>query len=513
MIKKILPVIAILAMNLTACKNSELITDAVSPKTQEIVVTKNNVYTSGAGSVGIKLHKIFADNGFHTLSEIDSSAFPAPVKQIRGQIVDSNGNVIQEKITQKNGDSLEFENIPAGSGYKIRLFVDNMANEVIGTGESVTFEIKDGELTDLKDPIVLTINLKTGAKTGPIEVIRSSSSPSSSPSTQPLPSTSPSPESTPSPTPTPSSSPVPEIKNNPPVINSVEIKYASIVNPNEKTNVIFNVNITDEDSASVYQSVSENGIFLADNASTIITAGAGTHTYKILERDKQGLETTVEKTIVIQQNTPPIINTINFSQMSGEVVAGASLEINLNASFTDPQGVTGTSWYNNGNLILNTASGSVKVPIGENNLEFRATDSMGLQSVSSAKVIVTEKKPTYTYTQDKLSTTTGGGTYGSLLNLGLVRSGNKGIFIIEKQSGKGVFEQDSIAEIRVGSINGPVKGSVNIYAKDQSFRKEITVDFDATTDQWGGGKQFIGVVTNRQTGVSFVGPITVFRTP
>jgi len=199
--------------------------------------------------------------------------------------------------------------------------------------------------------------------------------------------------------------------------------------------------------------------------------------------------------------------------MSGEVVAGASLEINLNASFTDPQGVTGTSWYNNGNLILNTASGSVKVPIGENNLEFRATDSMGLQSVSSAKVIVTEKKPTYTYTQDKLSTTTGGGTYGSLLNLGLVRSGNKGIFIIEKQSGKGVFEQDSIAEIRVGSINGPVKGSVNIYAKDQSFRKEITVDFDATTDQWGGGKQFIGVVTNRQTGVSFVGPITVFRTP
>lgn len=103
------------------------------------------------------------------------------------------------------------------------------------------------------------------------------------------------------------------------------------------------------------------------------------------------------------------------------------------------------------------------------------------------------------YTASPSSTTSGGGTWGSILRMSASISGTQATFTISKQSG--TFTSSGTMYLREGSITGTIRGSKSVAAGASSTSIPLTLSgtssrsFYARYESSGGGYAWVGPIT------------------
>lgn len=313
------------------------------------------------------------------------------------------------------------------------------------------------------------------------------------------------------PIPEPTPEPLPAVDNEP-VMRAYNLALSnSIMNPNEIRYASYNIDAIDDKTGLTYF-VFLNDVLVSTSQSGQIPVKSGTNTFKFVVRDLANQEDVMTETRNIAMNTPPTFNSFSVAPSATKVYdPNGTVDVRLDSSYFDDQGVTSAVWYSNDVEVFRGAGGIVKLGVGTHRIVLRVRDAMGLESMRETTITITQQTAYYRVQLPNI-TKESTGTWGysnSTISYGIgTSSDTTGFTIIEKQSG--TFKNNTTAEINVNYRDGRSILTNTILAG--TSRKELNIDFNSIAELKNNGYVELYLKLSNAEGViySYL-PIKIYR--
>ncbi|MFN8579092.1 MAG: hypothetical protein U0354_19865 [Candidatus Sericytochromatia bacterium] len=309
----------------------------------------------------------------------------------------------------------------------------------------------------------------------------------------------------------PKPEPIPEV-DAVPIMKAYNLGMSnSIMNPNEVRYASYSIEATDDKTGLNYL-VYLNDVLVSTSQSGQIPVKAGTNTFKFVARDIKNQEAVLTETRNIAMNTPPTISAFSVAPSATRVYdANGTVDVRLDSSYFDEQGVTSVVWESNDKEIFRGAGGIVKLGVGTHRIVLRVRDAMGLESMRETTITITQQTAYYRVQLPNI-TKESTGTWGysnSTISYGIgTSSDTTGFTIIEKQSG--TFKNNTTVQINVNYRDGRSILTNTILAG--TSRKELNIDFNSIAELKNNGYVELYLKLSNAEGViySYL-PIKIYR--